>query len=95
MWNLVEFKKHPELCLIIYPSTIMLLSIRICFLVKEKIKISTVKRQIKTEPEDKKQIINIINKVNDIITDSEDIKIIKKYYKQLYVYNFDNTSGGY
>lgn len=41
------------------------------------------------------QITNIINEINDITTDPEDIKMIRKCYEQLSVYNADNTTGRY
>lgn len=41
------------------------------------------------------QITNMINEINDITTDPKDIKMIRKYYEQLYIYNFDNPIGRY
>lgn len=48
-----------------------------------------------TEPEDKMLITNIINEINDISAYSEDIKMIRKYKEQFYVYNFYTTIGKY
>lgn len=70
----------------------MLFSITIFFLVKaRKRKKHCQGIEQSTEPEDKMLIINIINEINDISADSEDIKMIRKYEEQFYVYNFYNT----
>lgn len=81
-----------------YQNTRILLSITIYFLVKaRKRKKKKEWQEIKesTESEVKMQITNMINEINDITTDPKDIKMIRKYYEQLYIYNFDNTIGRY
>lgn len=85
--------KHPELCLIIQISEYYVIKDQIFFLVREKNNKHCQEIKQSTEPEDKKQIINTINLKNDITTDSEDIKMIRKYYEQFYVCNFNNTTG--